>query len=120
MWESLNNGSFEKNDFNDDFDAVLKNNNTNYIDDDNDKIPRGFGRSQAGSNRADSGRGGGRGRGRGRGLVSKEADWECPSCTNVNWSWRTNCNMCSTLKPRPVTAEVESKFISDLSPYVNS
>jgi hypothetical protein len=28
----------------------------------------------------------------------KGKDWECPSCSNVNWSWRTNCNMCSTAK----------------------
>jgi hypothetical protein len=50
----------------------------------------------------------GRGRGksgmssdRGPGFVrdAKGADWACPSCGNVNWSWRTNCNRCSTAKP---------------------
>lgn len=29
----------------------------------------------------------------------KGKDWSCPSCTNTNWSWRTNCNMCGTPKP---------------------
>jgi hypothetical protein len=52
---------------------------------------------------------GGFGRGRGKpgmnsdrpGFVrdAKGSDWECPSCANVNWSWRTNCNRCSTAKP---------------------
>lgn len=54
--------------------------------------------------------GNGRGRGRGRGGGSgrsgpafekdaKGPDWECPGCSNVNWSWRSNCNRCQTAKP---------------------
>jgi hypothetical protein len=53
------------------------------------------------------GRGRGRGRGDGRGGRSgpgfekdaKGPDWECPGCSNVNWSWRSNCNRCQTAKP---------------------
>jgi hypothetical protein len=54
--------------------------------------------------------GGGRGRGkpvlnddrgppRGFARDAKGTDWNCPSCGNTNWSWRTNCNRCSTAKP---------------------
>lgn len=27
--------------------------------------------------------------------VFKKGDWECQSCMNMNWSWRTHCNMCN-------------------------
>ena len=30
---------------------------------------------------------------------AKGSDWNCNSCGNTNWSWRTNCNRCSTPKP---------------------
>ena len=60
-------------------------------------MPMGFGR---GPGRGDFGRGGrGGGRGRGPERDAKGKDWECPSCTNVNWSWRSNCNKCNTAKP---------------------
>lgn len=56
---------------------------------------------------------GGGGRGRGKSISNTERgppsggftrdakgpDWNCPSCGNTNWSWRTNCNRCSTAKP---------------------
>jgi hypothetical protein len=29
----------------------------------------------------------------------KGKDWNCPSCNNLNWSWRANCNSCGTMKP---------------------
>ena len=31
-------------------------------------------------------------------LNKKGVDWNCPSCGNLNWSWRTNCNKCETGK----------------------
>jgi hypothetical protein len=39
--------------------------------------------------------------GRGTGVEKdlKGKDWNCSSCLNLNWSWRTNCNMCGTIKP---------------------
>lgn len=30
---------------------------------------------------------------------SKGKDWDCQSCGNVNWSWRTSCNKCNEPKP---------------------
>lgn len=50
------------------------------------------------------GRSFGMGRGRGRGIErdAKGKDWECPSCTNLNWSWRSNCNKCDTAKPASI------------------
>jgi hypothetical protein len=53
----------------------------------------------------DSGRGGGGGRG-GLERDVKGKDWECPSCTNVNWSWRSTCNKCNTAKPATAGALV--------------
>ncbi len=38
----------------------------------------------------------------GKNVIEKDLkgkDWNCPSCLNLNWSWRTNCNMCGTMKP---------------------
>ncbi|CAD7944426.1 unnamed protein product [Amoebophrya sp. A120] len=29
----------------------------------------------------------------------KPGDWTCSSCANVNWDWRTRCNLCQSLKP---------------------
>lgn len=29
----------------------------------------------------------------------KGPDWDCPSCGNVNWSWRSTCNKCNGGKP---------------------
>ena len=50
----------------------------------------------------------GRGRGKVKGqsslgpggveLNKKGVDWNCPTCGNLNWSWRTNCNKCDTGK----------------------
>ena len=59
--------------------------------------PMGFGR---GRGRGSLGRGRGRG---GRGPENmKGPDWECTSCTNINWSWRTTCNKCNSAKPASV------------------
>ena len=45
---------------------------------------------------------GGGGAGRGRGMVKNKngPDWACPSCANVNWCWRNNCNKCNGEKPK--------------------
>eukprot|EP01032_Pedospumella_encystans_P012690 gene12691-14663_t len=70
-------------------------------------MPMGFGR---GPGRGDFGRGGrGGGRGRGPERDAKGKDWECPSCTNVNWSWRSNCNKCNTAKPASALSEAENR-----------
>ena len=75
-------------------------------DEDTMAMPMGFGGGGRGAGR---GRGGGRGgmgmgRGNGRGLQrdAKGPDWDCPSCGNVNWSWRNDCNQCHTKKPASV------------------
>ena len=46
----------------------------------------------------------GMGRGNMKGLQRdvKGPDWDCPSCGNVNWSWRNDCNQCHTKKPASV------------------
>ena len=31
----------------------------------------------------------------------REDDWTCPSCGNVNFSFRTTCNMRNCTQPRP-------------------
>lgn len=31
----------------------------------------------------------------------REDDWTCPSCGNVNFSFRTTCNMHNCAQPRP-------------------
>ncbi|RYG95175.1 hypothetical protein EON65_56370 [archaeon] len=36
----------------------------------------------------------------------KGKDWMCPSCSNTNWSWRSNCNMCNTSKPVLLVSDV--------------
>ncbi|XP_030449508.1 ranBP2-type zinc finger protein At1g67325-like [Syzygium oleosum] len=56
----------------------------------------------------------------------REDDWTCPSCGNVNFSFRTTCNMRNCTQPRP--AEHNSKFamkpmqapqgFSSASPYM--
>jgi len=28
-----------------------------------------------------------------------EGEWECPSCGNINWPKRTQCNQCGIKKP---------------------
>ncbi|KAL6529341.1 hypothetical protein OROGR_014964 [Orobanche gracilis] len=38
----------------------------------------------------------------------REDDWTCPSCGNVNFSFRTTCNMRNCTQPRP--ADHNSKF----------
>merc|ERR1740121_122306 len=38
--------------------------------------------------------GGGGGGGDKPGNTSKPGDWVCPSCSNVNWSSRAECNKC--------------------------
>ena len=76
---------------------------------------RGSGRGDGRDGRFDGGRGG---RGRGLDRDMKGKDWECPSCTNVNWSWRTNCNKCNTAKPAGVVVGF-SPFLL-LTCYVSS
>ena len=76
-------------------------------DDDAMAMPMGFGGGGRGAGRGrGGGRGGGMGMGRGnmKGLQRdvKGPDWDCPSCGNVNWSWRNDCNQCHTKKPASV------------------
>lgn len=103
MWDSLQ-GITNTEKSNQDQDN-LTNNDSKLIDnniDDNDndynnEIPVSFGRSSTTS----GGLGRGRGRGRQNGLERdvKGKDWDCPSCTNLNWSWRSTCNKCNTARP---------------------
>ncbi|KAK4779618.1 hypothetical protein SAY87_015724 [Trapa incisa] len=58
----------------------------------------------------------------------REDDWTCPSCGNVNFSFRTTCNMRNCTQPRP--ADHNSKSVlkpvhspqrfSSASPYMGS
>ncbi|XP_010531151.1 PREDICTED: ranBP2-type zinc finger protein At1g67325-like isoform X2 [Tarenaya hassleriana] len=58
----------------------------------------------------------------------REDDWTCPSCGNVNFSFRTTCNMRNCTQPRP--ADHNGKFVpkpmqppqnySPSGPYVGS
>ncbi|XP_028548849.1 ranBP2-type zinc finger protein At1g67325-like [Dendrobium catenatum] len=38
----------------------------------------------------------------------REDDWTCPSCGNVNFSFRTTCNMRNCTQSRPVDHNVVS------------
>jgi hypothetical protein len=68
---------------------------------DNNLPPREFGRSSSNSSyrgREDKTKGFGNGN-------SKGQDWDCLSCGNTNWSWRTSCNACQILR------KVEKKLV---------
>ncbi|KAL2543472.1 RanBP2-type zinc finger protein [Abeliophyllum distichum] len=58
----------------------------------------------------------------------REDDWTCPSCGNVNFSFRTTCNMRNCTQPRPAdhnsksaakTVQAPQSFLSS-APYVGS
>ena len=93
MWNSLNSTASSTNNQADGIDTS-KSNNEAFADvastlpmSSTMAIPMGFGNKGGG-------RGAGRGRGSGRGMQRdvKGPDWDCPSCTNVNWAWRDECN----------------------------
>lgn len=44
----------------------------------------------------------------------REDDWTCPSCGNVNFSFRTTCNMRNCTQPRPADHISVSHNCSDL------
>ncbi|KAJ8773580.1 hypothetical protein K2173_005826 [Erythroxylum novogranatense] len=58
----------------------------------------------------------------------REDDWTCPSCGNVNFSFRTTCNMRNCTQPRPADHNVKSvvnplhapQSYSSSVPYVGS
>ena len=97
MWESMHGTSNSSGDSAAELESFLAD-STSF----GEVMPSGFGRGGRGSGRA-GGRGGrmpeGRGRGRGIDRDLKGKDWECPSCTNINWSWRSTCNKCNGAKP---------------------
>lgn len=92
-----------KNDNDQDNHYLSKNENVDKIDRDNNLPPRGFGR---GSNNSHKGRED-KMRGFGNGS-SKGQDWDCLSCGNTNWSWRTACNACQIFR------KVEKKLVLNL------
>ncbi|KAJ8451516.1 hypothetical protein Cgig2_018150 [Carnegiea gigantea] len=49
----------------------------------------------------------------------REDDWTCPSCGNVNFSFRTTCNMRNCTQPRPADHNAKSavKPVQPLPPY---
>ncbi|KAK4763176.1 hypothetical protein SAY86_008944 [Trapa natans] len=58
----------------------------------------------------------------------REDDWTCPSCGNVNFSFRTTCNMRNCTQPRPADHNSKSALkpvhspqgFSSASPYMGS
>ncbi|KAH0991930.1 hypothetical protein GBA52_003413 [Prunus armeniaca] len=58
----------------------------------------------------------------------REDDWTCPSCGNVNFSFRTTCNMRNCTQPRPADHNSKSaakpfqapQGYSSAAPYVGS
>nr|XP_043627043.1 ranBP2-type zinc finger protein At1g67325-like [Erigeron canadensis] len=58
----------------------------------------------------------------------REDDWTCPSCANVNFSFRTTCNMRNCTQPRPADHNSKSaprqtpthQGYSSSSPYAGS
>ncbi|XP_073021325.1 ranBP2-type zinc finger protein At1g67325-like isoform X2 [Primulina eburnea] len=58
----------------------------------------------------------------------REDDWTCPSCGNVNFSFRTTCNMRNCTQPRPADHHAKSavnpmqapQVYSSAPPYVGS
>ncbi|XP_051122062.1 ranBP2-type zinc finger protein At1g67325 isoform X4 [Andrographis paniculata] len=57
----------------------------------------------------------------------REDDWTCPSCGNVNFSFRTTCNMRNCTQPRPAhhntkpaVRPMEAQGFSPAAPYVGS
>ncbi|KAE8730130.1 RanBP2-type zinc finger protein [Hibiscus syriacus] len=58
----------------------------------------------------------------------REDDWTCPSCGNVNFSFRTTCNMRDCTQPRPAVHNSKSagkplqvpQSYSSSAPYVGS
>lgn len=97
-------------------------NRTDLPDSTETAVPAEFG--GFGANKEPKGFAQGRGNGRGRGIQKgklvckstrfeiliielirldmKGADWNCPSCGNVNWSWRATCNKCNGAKPASI------------------
>lgn len=63
-------------------------------------MPTGFGRGPPGRRKDFSKEFGGNKKGLERDAKGK--DWDCPSCGNVNWSWRGTCNKCNTARPSTV------------------
>ncbi|XP_078443557.1 ran BP2/NZF zinc finger-like superfamily protein isoform X2 [Wolffia australiana] len=52
----------------------------------------------------------------------REDDWICPSCNNVNFSFRTTCNMRNCTQPRPAdhNFKIGAKPLQPTPPYTSS
>ncbi|KAJ7957548.1 RanBP2-type zinc finger protein [Quillaja saponaria] len=52
----------------------------------------------------------------------REDDWTCPSCGNVNFSFRTTCNMRNCTQPRPADHNLKSatKPLQPPLPYLSA
>jgi hypothetical protein len=37
-----------------------------------------------------------------KGPEAADGNWVCESCSNVNWSWRTECKRCHASAPEEV------------------
>ena len=55
------------------------------------------------------GGGGGGGKGGGKGAGSREGDWRCGQCNNINFAFRTQCNRCQS--PRGADSEVVAEGV---------
>lgn len=47
----------------------------------------------------------------------REDDWTCPSCQNVNFSFRTTCNMRNCTQPRPAAHNLKSSVKPVQAPH---
>jgi hypothetical protein len=44
--------------------------------------------------------------------VETTADWQCPSCFNINWSMSRSCNQCRKVKPEAESAVVVDHLLA--------
>jgi hypothetical protein len=115
VWDSLN--GINNNQSNEQVENFIQNNHEDnqYLDANNEEPNfTSFGNRNNRNNikgRGFNNRNGKGGRGRGLDMDQRGKDWTCPSCSNLNWSWRSNCNVCNTAKPLPILVSYLLIFI---------
>eukprot|EP01064_Diplonema_japonicum_P027986 TRINITY_DN4202_c0_g1_i3.p2 TRINITY_DN4202_c0_g1~~TRINITY_DN4202_c0_g1_i3.p2 ORF type:complete len:112 (+),score=18.31 TRINITY_DN4202_c0_g1_i3:318-653(+) len=49
--------------------------------------------------------------------VRKPGDWECPSCNNVNFSWRSTCHRVDCTTQKPETGDEFTRLVEKIKMY---